>query len=41
VTFKPANTTPQSGSLKIFDDAVGSPQSVAISGTGKAVKKKN
>jgi len=40
VTFTPANTTAQTGSLKIVDNAAGSPQSVSLSGTGKAAKKK-
>jgi len=38
VTFKPADTTPQSGSLMIFDNVTGSPQPVGLSGTGKAAK---
>ncbi|MGA2411762.1 MAG: choice-of-anchor D domain-containing protein, partial [Candidatus Binataceae bacterium] len=40
VTFKPPDTTLQTGSLMIFDNATGSPQSVALSGTGKAPKQK-
>jgi sugar lactone lactonase YvrE len=40
VTFTPANTTAQSGSLKIYDNVIGEPQSVGLSGTGKAAKKK-
>jgi len=40
VTFTPANTTRQTGSLKIVDNVIGSPQSVSLSGTGKAKKKK-
>jgi hypothetical protein len=40
VTFKPTNTTAQIGSLKIYDNASGSPQSVALSGTGMAAKTK-
>jgi hypothetical protein len=41
VTFKPVDdTTAESGSLMIFDNASGSPQSVGLSGTGKAGKKK-
>ena len=40
VTFKPTNTTAQIGSLKIYDNASGSPQSVALSGTGVAGKTK-
>jgi hypothetical protein len=35
VTFTPADTTPQTGSLKIYDNVIGSPQSVQLSGTGK------
>jgi hypothetical protein len=38
VTFKPADTTPQSGSLMIFDNVAGAPQSVGLSGTGKPAK---
>ncbi len=41
VTFKPANTTPQSGTVTIYDNASGSPQSVRLSGTGKSPKAKN
>ena len=40
VTFKPVDTTPQSGSLMIFDNVTGAPQTVGLSGTGKAAKKK-
>jgi parallel beta-helix repeat protein len=41
VTFKPVDdTTAETGSLMIFDNATGSPQSVPLSGTGKAAKKK-
>jgi hypothetical protein len=40
VTFNPTDTTPQSGTLLIFDNVAGSPQSVALSGTGKAPKQK-
>jgi hypothetical protein len=40
VTFKPTNTTPQTGSLMIYDNVSGSPQFVALSGTGMAAKKK-
>jgi hypothetical protein len=40
VTFKPTNTTPQTGSLMIYDNVSGSPQSVALSGTGMAAKTK-
>ena len=35
VTFKPPNTTPQSATLMIFDDAANSPQMIPLSGTGK------
>ena len=36
VTFKPVDhTTAETGSLKIFDNASGAPQSVGLSGTGK------
>jgi outer membrane protein assembly factor BamB len=39
VTFKPMdNTTAETGSLMIFDDATGSPQSVRLFGMGKAPK---
>ena len=41
VTFKPVDdTTAQTGHLMIFDNASGSPQSVGLSGIGKAAKKK-
>jgi hypothetical protein len=41
VTFKPVDdTTAETGSLMIFDSAIGSPQTVALSGMGKAPKKK-
>jgi sugar lactone lactonase YvrE len=40
VTFTPADTTRQTGSLKIVDNVIGEPQSVGLSGTGKAAKKK-
>lgn len=41
VTFKPVDdTTAETGSLMIFDNATGSPQSVWLSGMGKAAKKK-
>ncbi len=36
VTFTPPDTKLQSGSLKISDNVIGSPQSVPLSGTGKA-----
>ena len=35
VTFKPTNTTPQTGNLMIYDNLPTSPQSVPLSGTGK------
>jgi hypothetical protein len=41
VTFKPVDdTTAETGSLMIFDNTSGSPQSVSLSGMGKAPKKK-
>ena len=40
VTFKPTNTTPQTGELMIYDNLATSPQSVPLSGTGKAPKGK-
>jgi hypothetical protein len=41
VTFKPVDdTTAETGILMIFDSATGSPQSVELSGMGKAPKKK-
>ncbi len=41
VTFKPVDdTTAETGSLMIFDNASGSPQSVSLSGMGKAARKK-
>jgi glucuronoarabinoxylan endo-1,4-beta-xylanase len=41
VTFKPVDdTTAETGSLMIFDNASGSPQSVPLSGTGAAAKKR-
>ena len=40
MTFQPMDTTPRNGSLTIYDDVTGAPQSVELSGTGKAVKKK-
>ena len=35
INFTPTQLGPRSGTLKIFDNAVGSPHSVALSGTGK------
>jgi len=35
VTFTPADTTRQTGILMIFDNVIGAPQSVRLSGTGK------
>jgi subtilase family serine protease len=40
VTFKPTSTTAETGELTITDNAPGSPQHVALSGTGKAPKVK-
>jgi hypothetical protein len=41
VTFKPVDTTTaETGTLMIFDNASGSPQSVGLSGMGKAPKVK-
>ena len=40
VTFSPQDATPQSATLTILDTAAGSPQSVGLSGTGKAAKNK-
>ncbi len=40
VTFAPTDTTEQSGELTINDNVIGSPQSVGLSGTGKAPKTK-
>jgi hypothetical protein len=41
VIFTPIDdTTAETGSLMIFDNATGSPQSVGLSGMGKAPKKK-
>lgn len=41
VTFKPVDdTTAETGTLMIFDNATGSPQSVKLSGIGKIAKKK-
>ncbi len=40
VTFKPTNTTPQSGALMIYDNLTNSPQIVPLSGTGRAAKGK-
>ena len=41
VTFTPPDTTRQTGSLIIYDNVIGSPQSVSLAGTGKAKKKKS
>jgi hypothetical protein len=38
VTFKPPDTTPQTGTLTIFDNVVGSPQIIMLTGTGKMGK---
>ncbi len=38
VTFKPTDTTEQSGSLMIYDNVTGSPQTVTLSGTGQPAK---
>lgn len=38
VTFTPADTMPQTGSLMIYDTVAGPPQSVSLSGTGKAAR---
>jgi len=38
VTFMPTDTTPQTGTLTITDNVTGEPQSVGLSGTGKAPK---
>ncbi len=38
VTFQPTDTTEQSGSLMIYDNVTGSPQTVQLSGTGKPAK---
>jgi len=35
VTFTPASTTPQKGALTIFDNGIGAPQTVSLSGSGK------
>ncbi len=40
VTFKPTDTTEQSGRLMIYDNVTGSPQTVTLSGTGAAPKMK-
>ncbi|MGC1343791.1 MAG: protease pro-enzyme activation domain-containing protein [Candidatus Binataceae bacterium] len=40
VTFKPTGTTAETGELTITDNAAGSPQHVALSGTGKPPKVK-
>jgi Abnormal spindle-like microcephaly-assoc'd, ASPM-SPD-2-Hydin len=38
ITFSPKDTTQQSGTLTVHDDAQGAPQTVTLSGTGKAPK---
>ena len=38
VTFTPPDTTPQVGTLMIFDNAAGSPQTITLTGTGKPPK---
>jgi outer membrane protein assembly factor BamB len=38
VTFNPTDTTPQSGRLMIYDNVIGAPQTVGLSGTGMAPK---
>jgi hypothetical protein len=38
VTFTPTDTTPQTGKLEILDNVIGAPQTVDLSGTGKAPK---
>jgi hypothetical protein len=40
VTFNPVDTTPRTGSLMIDDNVIGQPQSVSLSGTGKAAAEK-
>jgi hypothetical protein len=40
VTFTPPDTLPHMGSLTVNDDATGNPQTVSLSGTGKAPKVK-
>jgi hypothetical protein len=40
VTFKPPNTTPQTGTLTIIDNATGGPQMVELSGIGLPPKSK-
>lgn len=40
VTFAPQDTSAQKGTLKIFDNVAGQPQTVGLSGTGKAPKQK-
>ena len=39
VSFSPTDTTPQTGELMIYDNVVGTPQIVQLSGTGKAPTK--
>jgi hypothetical protein len=40
VTFRPPDTSPQTGTLTIVDDATGGPQVVQLSGTGAPPKQK-
>jgi hypothetical protein len=40
VTFRPQDTSPQTGTLTIVDDATGGPQVVQLSGTGAPPKQK-
>jgi hypothetical protein len=35
VTFTPPDTSPQNGNLIVNDDAMGAPQMIPLSGTGK------
>jgi len=35
VTFSPTDTTPQAGDLIVNDDAMGAPQMIPLTGTGK------
>jgi hypothetical protein len=40
VTFSPSNTFSELGTLSIIDDEPNSPQTVSLSGTGKAAGSK-